>query len=116
MNHNEMTEIYHICELAMACIVSNNYEPLRKENALTRVSEGDIKRVLAEYNPGDAPVMPPDGYFEKPAYINTYTDGSGYHVDINLWYGSGESDLTLQLDIRKKDNKLQFIIDDLHVL
>ena len=111
-----MTEVYRICKLAMECIVSDNYEPLRKANALTRVSERDIKRVLAEYNPDESPVMPPDGYIEKVAYINTYTDGSGYHVDINLWYEAGESDLTLHLDIRKKDNRFVFIIDDLHVL
>ena len=111
-----MTEVYRICKLAMECIVSDNYEPLRKANALTRVSESDIKRVLAEYNPDESPVMPPNGYIEKAAYINTYTDESGYHVDINLWYEAGESDLTLQLDIRKKDNRFVFIIDDLHVL
>ena len=68
MKNIEMTEIYYICKLAMECIVSDNYEPLRKENALTRVAESDIKRVLAEYNPSDAPAMPPDGYFEKAAY------------------------------------------------
>ena len=34
----------------------------------------------------------------------------------NLWYPDGESDLTLQLDIRKRGNQLAFIIDDLHVL
>ena len=111
-----MTEVYRICKLAMECIVSDNYEPLRKANALTRVSESDIKRVLAEYNPDESPVMPPDGYIEKAASINTYTDGSGYHVGINLWYEAGESDLTLQLDIRKKDNRFVFIIDDLHVM
>ena len=111
-----MTEVYRICKLAMECIIHDNYMLLEELNALTRVSESDIKRVLAEYTPGDAPVMPPDGYFEKAAYINTYTDGSGYHVDINLWYGAEESDLTLQFDIRKKNNGLKFIIDDLHVL
>ena len=111
-----MTEVYHICKLAMECIIHDNYMLLEELNALTRVSESDIKRVLAEYNTDEAPVMPPDGYFEKSAYINTYADGSGYHVDINLWYESGESDLTLQLDIRKKDNRFVFIIDDLHVL
>ena len=116
MNNNETTAIYHICKSAMECIVSKNYEPLRKVNALTRVSESDIKRVLAEYNLGEVPVMPPDSYIEKAAYINTYNDGSGYLIGINLWYRSGESDLTLQLDIRKKDNGLAFIIDDLHVL
>ena len=78
--------------------------------------ENDIKRVLAEYNPDESPVMPPDGYIERAAHINTYNDGSGYLIGINLWYGSGESDLTLQLDIRKKDNGLAFIIDDLHGL
>ena len=111
-----MTEVYRICKLAMECIVSDSYEPLRKENALTRVSESDIKRVLAEYNPDESPVMPPDGYIEKAAYINTYTDGSGYHVDIDLWYSTGRSDLTLQLDIRRNGRGFVFIIDDLHVM
>ena len=111
-----MTEVYRVCKLAMECIVDHNYEPLRKANALTRVSESDIKRVLAEYKPDEFPVMSPDGYIEKTAYINTYTDESGYHVDIDLWYSTGRSDLTLQLDIRKKDNRFVFIIDDLHVM
>lgn len=111
-----MEEVYRICKLAMECIVSSNYMLLKKLNALTRVSESDIRRVLAEYNPDEHPVMPPDNFFEEAAYIGKYSDGSGYHADINLWYKTGESDLTLQLDIRGKSNKLKFTIDDLHVL
>lgn len=111
-----MNEIYRICKSAMKSIVTDDYRFLEEQRALTRVPEEAIKRVLAEYNPNEAPVMPPDDYFEKAADIYTYTDGSGYHVDINLWYPSGESDLTLQLDIRKRDGRLCFIIDDLHVL
>lgn len=111
-----MTKIYNICKLAMECIVSDDYEPLQKEEALTRVSEQDIKRVLAEYKPNEMPIMPPDDYFEKSADIYQYTDGSGYHVDIDFWYGAEQSDLTLQLDIRKKQDQLRFIIDDMHVL
>ena len=111
-----MEEVYRICKLAMECIVNNNYIRLEKLNALTRVSESDIKRVLAEYNPDEHPIRPPDSFFEEAAYIGKYNDGSGYYVDINLWYKTGESDLTLQLDIRWKGNKLNFTIDDLHVL
>ncbi len=92
----EMEEIHKICQLAMACIVSGSFEPLEKQRALTRVTERDIRRVLAEYNPNESPVMPPERYFEEAAYINEYNDGSGYHVDINLWYPSGESDLRYQ--------------------
>ena len=111
-----MDEIYRICQFAMDCIVHGSYKLLNDCNALARVSESDIKRVLAEYNPGKSPVMPPDSYFKESAYIIEYRDGSGYHVDINLWYPSGESDLTLQLDIRKRQGRLSFIIDDIHVL
>ena len=100
----------------MECIVSNNYMLLNDHNALTRVSENDIRRVLSEYDPDELPVMPPDPYFEKAAYIVQYRDGSGCHVDINFWYPSGESDLTLQIDVRKQQGQLSFIIDDIHVL
>lgn len=111
-----MTKIYNICKLVMECIVSDNYEPLQKEGALIRTSESDIKRVLTEYEPNEVPIMPPDDYFEKSVDIYQYTDGSGYHVDINFWYKTGESDLTIQLDIRRKGGQLYFIIDDIHVL
>ena len=37
-----MKEVYRICKLAMECIVFDNYEPLQKENALTRVLKSDI--------------------------------------------------------------------------
>ena len=113
---SEIRKIAQICKIAMECIVSGHYRPLEDRNALTRVSEQDIRRVLKEYNSKELPVMPPDTYFEESAYVGEYRDGSGWHVDINLWYPDGESDLTLQLDIRKRGNHLAFIIDDLHVL
>lgn len=109
-------EIIQICKSAMACIVDDSYAFLEEQQALLRTSEQDIKRVLKEYSPEESPVMPPDSYFEESTDIYKYRDGSGWHVDINLWYPDGESDLTLQLDIRKRGNQLTFIIDDLHVL
>lgn len=113
---SEVRQIIHICKSAMACIVEGCYTFLEEQQALSRVSEQDIKRVLREYNPEELPVMPPDFHFEKSAYIGEYRDCSGWHVDINLWYPYGESDLTLQLDIRKHKSQLVFMIDDLHVL
>lgn len=111
-----MTEIYDICKKVMECIIYNDYEALRKERALERTSESDIKRILFEYDPYQMPIMPPNDYFEKSADIYTYNDGSGYAVDINFWYKTGESDLTLQLDIRHNKGKLWFSVDDVHVL
>ena len=109
-------EIIQICKFAMACIVEDSYTFLEEQQALSRVSSKDIRRVLKEYSPRERPVMPPDSYFEESVDVYEYRDGSGWHVDINLWYPDGESDLTLQLDIRKRGNQLAFIIDDLHVL
>ncbi len=113
---SEIRKIAQICKIAMECIVSGHYRPLEDRNALSRTSEQDIRRVLKEYNPKELPVMPLDSYFEESADVYEYRDGSGWHVDINLWYPDEESDLTLQLDIRKRGNQLAFIIDDLHVL
>lgn len=110
-----MEEIYAICKTAMACIVRNDYKFLRKQNALTRAAEADIKRVLSEYDPSQNPMMPPDSYYRESAHIYTYTDGSGYAVEFNFWYPSGESDLELQLDIRKRRDGLHFIIHDVLV-
>ena len=115
-NKSEARQIIHICKSAMACIVDDCYVFLEEQQALSRVSEQDIKRVLKEYSPEEFPVMPPDSYFEESAYVGEYRDGSGWYVDVNLWYPAGESDLTLQLDIRRRENQLVFIIDDLHVL
>jgi hypothetical protein len=109
-------ELIQICKSAMACIVEDSYTFLEDQQALSRVSSKDIRRVLKEYSPREQPVMPPDSYFEESAYMGEYRDGSGWYVDINLWYPDGESDLTLQLDIKKCGNQLAFIIDDLHVL
>lgn len=115
-NKTVTEEIIQICKSAMACIVEDSYTFLEEQQALSRVSSKDIRRVLKEYSPRERPVMPPDSYFEESAYVGEYRDGSGWYVDINLWYPDGESDLTLQLDIRKRGNQLAFIIDDLHVL
>lgn len=115
-NKTVTEEIIQICKSAMACIVEDSYTFLEEQQALSRVSPKDIRRVLKEYSPIERPVMPPDSYFEESAYVGEYRNGSGWYVDINLWYPDGESDLTLQLDIRKRGNQLAFIIDDLHVL
>lgn len=97
-------------------MVDNDYKLLAKEGALTRVSEKDIKRVLNEYNSRAGIINPPDNYYQHVC-VNEYKDGSGCHVDLDLWYYDGQSDLTLQLDIRKKGHdKLIFRIDDLRVL
>ncbi len=111
-----MDEVISICKLAIECIVNGNYGVLKEKNALTRVAAQDIQRVLSEYNPDMMPVMPPDDYFEQAPYIGEYRDGSGWYVDIDLWYPSGQSDLTLQLDIRKNQSQLAFIIDDIRVM
>ena len=112
----EAEKIVQICKMTIECIVSGRYGPLEERRALSRVSEQDIERALKEYSPGERPIMPPDSYLKEAADVYEYRDGSGWHVDINLWYPDGESDLTLQLDIRKRGNQLAFIIDDLHVL
>ena len=111
-----MEEIIKICKHVIECMVNDNYELLEIEGALERVSERDIKRVLHEYNPDENIIIPPEEYYKK-IYVNKYNDGSGYHVDVGLWYYSGRSDLTLQLDLRQKEeNELEVIIDDLRVL
>lgn len=111
-----MEDIIRICMHVVECIVHSNYDLLEEEGALSRVSERDIRRVLNEYNANENIIMPPDDYYKK-IYINEYKDGSGYHVDIDLWYCSGRSDLTLQVDIQRKEcNELSFTIDDLRVL
>ncbi len=111
-----MEEIIKICKHVIECMVNDNYELLEIEGALERVSERDIKRVLHEYNPDENIIIPPEEYYKK-IYVNKYNDGSGYHVDVDLWYYSGRSDLTLQLDLRQKEeNELEVIIDDLRVL
>lgn len=111
-----MEEIIKICKHVIECMVNDNYELLEVEGALERVSERDIKRVLHEYNPDENIIIPPEEYYKK-IYVNKYNDGSGYHVDVDLWYYSGRSDLTLQVDLRQKEeNELEVIIDDLRVL
>lgn len=111
-----MEEIVKKCKHVIECMVNDNYELLEIEGALERVSERDIKRVLHEYNPDENIIIPPEEYYKK-IYINKYNDESGYHVDVDLWYYSGRSDLTLQLDLRQKEeNELEVIIDDLRVL
>ena len=111
-----MKDITKICKHVMECMVNNNYTLLEKEGALTRVPEKDIKRVLNEYNSKETITLPPDDYYEH-LYICEYNDGSGYHVDMDLWYCDGQSDLTLQLDIRKKGyDEFVYRIDDLRVL
>lgn len=109
----EAKKIYRIYKMTIECIVSGRYGPLEECCALSRVSEQDIRRVLKEYNPRE---LPPDSYLEEAADVYEYRDGSGWHVDIDLWYPGGVSDLTLQLDIRKRGDHLSFIVDDLHVL
>ena len=106
------TEIIEYCQYIVRCLVNEDYSDLEKRGILDRVSREDIKRVLSEYDNRSHITMPTTQYFDK-LDINEYSDGSGYWIDINMFYNDRTSDLTLQLDFRK--NGL-VMIDDLHVL
>ena len=74
-------ELIQICKSAMACIVEDSYTFLEDQQALSRVSSKDIRRVLKEYSPREQPVMPPDSYFEESAYMgNTGTAPAGMSI------------------------------------
>lgn len=107
-----MKKIVETCKYVVRCMVYDEYSELEKKGILSIVSESDIKRVLLEYDSNKKIIMPPEEYFDEIDIIE-YNDKSGYYIDIDLWYSTGQSDLTLQLDI-KKDGKV--LIEDIRVM
>lgn len=105
-------EVIEYCKYIVQCLVNEDYVDLQKKGILDRVSQEDIKRVLLEYDKQNHISMPTNQYFNE-LDVNEYNDKSGYWIDIEMFYNSQKSDLTLQLDFRKNGVVL---IDDLHVL
>lgn len=96
--------IMQLCKKVAAYIQEGDYASLARDNALCRVSEQDIRRVLGEY--GGSVTTIPDEAFQSNAYdVITYNDGSGYRVVLDLWIDSCRSDLTLQVEINVDENQ-----------
>jgi len=109
-----MDEVYEICKKIVMCLQNGDYDFLNKQNALCRVSEEDIKRVLHEY--GGSLSTIPDG--KENIEIYKYNDNSGVKADLDLWIDGKRSDLTLQVEIKyDKDNGIAgYIILDILVM
>lgn len=93
---SRIEEVYVICKEIVTCLQKEDYVFLKEHNALCRVSEGDIKRVLHQYG-GCLSALPDEkGLFR----IYKYNDNSGLKVDLDLWIDGKRSDLTLQIEMK----------------
>ena len=99
---NEL-KIMQLCRKITAYIQEGDYISLARDNALCRVSEQDIRRVLGEYG-GSVTTIPEEVFHSNAFYVIPYKDGSGYHVDLDLWIDGDRSDLTLQVEINLDEN------------
>lgn len=109
-----MNDVYKICKKVVTCLQNEDYDFLNKHNALCRVSEEDIKRVLHEYG-GCLSAIPDE---EDILDIYKYNDHSGLKVDLDLWIDGKRSDLTLQIEIIfNKNNEISsYMILDILVM
>ena len=95
-----MEEVYKICEKIVTCLQNEDYDILYKHNALCRVSEEDIKRVIYEYGGHLTPIP----NIRDVLDIYKYNDNTGMKVDLDLWINGKKSDLTLQIEIKNDNN------------
>lgn len=96
--------IMQLCKKITAYIQEGDYAFLARDNALCRVSEQDIRRVLGEYG-GSVTSIPDEAFHNNAYYVIPYKDGTGYHVDLDLRIDGSRSDLTLQLEIYVDENQ-----------
>lgn len=99
-----MDRIVQLCKRITACIQEGDYGSLARDHALCRVSEQDIRRVLGEYG-GSVTSIPEEAFHSSAYTVYTYKDGTGYHVDLDLWIDEKQSDLTLQVEINVDENQ-----------
>lgn len=96
--------IMQLCRKIAAYIQEGDYASLARDNALCRVSEQDIRRVLGEYG-GSVTTIPDEAFHGNAYYVIPYKDGTGYRVDLDLWIDGDRSDLTLQVEINVDENQ-----------
>lgn len=107
-----LDEVMQLCRKIVEYIQEGDYASLVRDHALCRVSEQDIRRVLGEYG-GSVTAIPKEAFHSNAYDVYTYRDGSGYHVDLDLWIDGGRSDLTLQVEINVDEHNE---ICDYHIL
>jgi|GEM_PF-6534576 len=77
-----LEELINLCKKVVKYLVEDNYIALEQENALSRVPEKDIKRVLKNY--GGVMSLLPDDVFKTNAFeVYKYNDNSGYKIDLD---------------------------------
>ena len=98
-----MNKVIDLCKQIVTCLEKGNYNSLREHNALSRVSEEDIKRVLKEYG-GCISTIPNEAFQTSAFRIYRYHDNSGLKIDLDLWVNGERSDLTLQIEVKTDGN------------
>ncbi|MDE5894046.1 MAG: hypothetical protein K2H45_14100 [Acetatifactor sp.] len=96
--------IMQLCRKVTTYIQESDYASLARDNALCRVSEQDIRRVLGEYG-GSVTAIPDEAFHSDAYHVIPYKDGTGYHVDLDLWIDGHWSDLTLQVEVNVDENR-----------
>ena len=127
MDSKNIEKIISMCDFIVNAIIENNYDELQKLNIFTRTPQEDFIRALNEYmedaNAKTITKIPKfvyhDTNYRNGFGIISYKDGSGWHIDLDLWMDGERSDLTLQLNalVDKSTGELcYFQIDDIHIL
>ena len=117
-------EIARICNDIVSAIIENDFADLQKSGVFAKFSQELFVEVLRDYmeDSDHSAVTPiPDSAYQdfNRFLVIAYEDGSGWHIDLDLWLDGKQSDLTLQLDIAKDAETGwigQVLIDDLHVM
>jgi hypothetical protein len=98
-------------------LAAGEYETLERDGRAGRLTANELRQAVDGY---PATLIPlPDDAFDVAgdAYVIAGSDPPEWAIDQDMWTTEeGQSDLTLQVDVRFRDGEYRVEITDLHVL
>lgn len=104
-----------VLKALVADLEAGNLEALVADGRNGRLSLLEIREALSDY-PGTLTPMPAEEYHRVHYYPRTHHEDTRGIAEIDLWYDSVRSDLTLSVEYVFQDGKWQISICDIHVL
>lgn len=108
----ERKKVIDVLRHVIILLVEKKYDQLYEENF---DKEGNFEGLwlnIEEY--GGQITLPPESAFNNPKFLDIENDKA--IIEFDLWIDGVESDLTLSLDVIKKENCMyQFDIVEIHI-
>ncbi|SRR3989338_421661 len=117
MNPETLNELKLVIRNIEEHLVDGNYKNVGSESGKSNLTAEEIKTTIEKYPRNGKLTISPLSELDKTEPVEIKNSPiQSWFIDHQLWFDNRPSDLTLQLKANLHANKLEVVIEDIHIL